>query len=184
MALTEEVEVLIFSSQQAIDEQKIKDYLQKIHDREVEEEEVHVAIQEVVDKYADHKVFHVQQTGGGYVFMTKPVHGNTIKLVLKHEHKRRLSVSCLETLSIIAYKQPITKHGINAVRGVNSDYALQRLMEKNLIEVKGYSKEIGRPLLYGTNKQFMDYFGINDLKELPILRPHSSSLIGQITNPK
>ncbi|MFT6871424.1 MAG: segregation and condensation protein B, partial [Roseivirga sp.] len=75
--------------------------------------------------------------------------------------------SALETLSIIAYKQPTTKSELEQIRGVNCDYSVQRLLEKELIEIKGKSENVGRPILYGTSDQFMDYFGINDLKDLP-----------------
>jgi segregation and condensation protein B len=86
---------------------------------------------------------------------------------LKQKSKRRLSTSALETIAIIAYKQPITKHQIEQIRGVNCDYAIQKLLEKELIEIRGKSDGIGRPVLYGTSNKFMEYFGINNLKDLP-----------------
>jgi len=73
----------------------------------------------------------------------------------------------METLAIIAYKQPVTKTDIEQIRGVNCDYAVNKLLEKELIEIKGKADTIGRPMLYGTNTKFMDYFGVNDLKDLP-----------------
>jgi len=87
--------------------------------------------------------------------------------MLKQRSKRRLSTSALETLSIIAYKQPVTKSDLESIRGVNCDYAVQKLLEKGLVEIKGKSEAIGRPLLYGTTDQFMEYFGINNINELP-----------------
>jgi len=87
--------------------------------------------------------------------------------MLKQQSKKRMSNSALETLSIIAYKQPITKSEIEQIRGVNCDYSVQKLLEKELIEIKGKSASVGRPLIYGTSNNFMEYFGINDLKELP-----------------
>ena len=74
----------------------------------------------------------------------------------------------METLSIIAYKQPISKTEIENIRGVNCDYAVQKLLDKGLIEITGKAETIGRPMLYGTTQKFMEYFGINDLVELPV----------------
>lgn len=107
------------------------------------------------------------KSGGGYQFLTKPAYQASIGILLKQQSKKRLSNSALETLSIIAYKQPITKSEAEQIRGVNCDYAIQKLLEKELVEVKGKSEGVGRPILYGTSQRFMDYFGINDLKELP-----------------
>ena len=99
--------------------------------------------------------------------MTKPAYQASIGILLKQQSKRRLSNSAMETLAIIAYKQPVTKTEIEQIRGVNCDYAVNKLLEKELIEIKGKSDSIGRPMLYGTNQKFMDYFGINNLKDLP-----------------
>nr|HAD51544.1 SMC-Scp complex subunit ScpB [Algoriphagus sp.] len=79
----------------------------------------------------------------------------------------RLSTAQMETLSIIAYKQPVTKGEIEQIRGVNCDYSVQKLLEKELVEIKGKSDQIGRPLIYGTSPKFMEYFGINSIQELP-----------------
>ena len=89
---------------------------------------------------------------------------------LKQKAKKRLSNSALETLSIIAYKQPVTKSEIEIIRGVASDYAVQKLLEKELITIKGKAEKIGRPLLYGTSDYFYEYFGINSEKDLPTLK--------------
>ena len=114
--------------------------------------------------------FELIKSGGGYQFLTKPAYQECIGILLKQQSTRRLSNSTLETLAIIAYKQPVTRNAIEQVRGVNCDYAIQKLLEKELIEIKGRSDGIGRPLLYGTSQQFMDHFGINDLRELPLLK--------------
>ena len=76
----------------------------------------------------------------------------------------------LETLSIIAYKQPVTKSEIEKIRGVNCDYTIQKLLDKELIEIEGKSEKVGRPLIYGTSVKFMDYFGINSLNQLPTIK--------------
>ena len=118
------------------------------------------------DRYA----FQVFHTGGGYQFLTKPAYQASIGILLKQQSKKRLSNAALETLSIIAYKQPITKAQIEQIRGVNCDYSIQRLLDKELLEIRGKSDTVGRPLIYGTTQNFMDYFGINDLNDLPTLK--------------
>ena len=87
--------------------------------------------------------------------------------MLKQQSQKRLSTAQLETLSIIAYKQPISKSEMEQIRGVNCDYSVHKLLEKELIIITGKSTGLGRPLLYGTSQKFMDYFGINDIKDLP-----------------
>ena len=91
--------------------------------------------------------------------MTKPAYQASIGILLKQQSKKRLSTSSLETLSIIAYKQPVTKVEVEQIRGVNCDYTVQKLLDKELIEIRGKSGSIGRPIIYGTSPQFMDYFG-------------------------
>lgn len=136
---------------------------------EVPLEDIHSALDGLLKKYEeDNFPFQIFKTGGGFHFLTKPAYQTSISILLKQKSKKRLSTSALETLAIIAYKQPITKNQVEQIRGVNCDYAIQKLLEKELIEIKGKSDGIGRPVLYGTNQKFMEYFGINDLKELPL----------------
>ncbi len=131
-------------------------------------EDIEQAIKLLEDKYnEDDFSIHPVKSGGGYQFLTKPAYQASIGILLKQQSKRRLSNSALETLAIIAYKQPVTKGEIEQIRGVNCDYSVQKLLEKELIEIKGKSDAVGRPLIYGTSQNFMDYFGINDLKDLP-----------------
>jgi segregation and condensation protein B len=135
---------------------------------DVPEKDVVQAIEDISARYDDDSyAFSLSKSAGGYQFLTKPAYQVSIGILLKQQSKRRLSNSALETLSIIAYKQPVTKSEIENIRGVNCDYAVQKLLEKGLLEIKGKSDAIGRPLLYGTSESFMEYFGINDLNELP-----------------
>ena len=99
--------------------------------------------------------------------MTKPAYQTSIGILLRQQSQKRLSTAQLETLSIIAYKQPVTKGDIEQIRGVNSDYSVQKLLEKELVDIKGKSEGLGRPILYGTSSKFMEYFGINSLSEFP-----------------
>jgi len=135
---------------------------------EVPKKDIEDALEKILNKYeSDDYSFQVENVGGGYQFMTKPAYQASIGIMLKQQSKKRLSTSALETLSIIAYKQPITKGEMEQIRGVNCDYTVQKLLEKELVEIKGKADAIGRPILYGTSQNFMEYFGINDLKDLP-----------------
>jgi segregation and condensation protein B len=109
-------------------------------------------------------------SGGGFLFLTKPAFQGILGSVLKQKVKKRLSTSAMETLSIIAYRQPISKPELEKIRGVNCDYAVQKLLEKELIVLAGKSDQPGRPILYATSQKFMDYFGINHLGDLPQLK--------------
>jgi len=135
---------------------------------DVPEEDIAGAIQRLEEKFVgDEFAFQLFKTAGGYQFLTKPAYQASIGIMLKQQSKKRLSTSAMETLSIIAYKQPISKTEIENIRGVNCDYAVQKLVDKGLIEITGKAETIGRPMLYGTTVKFMEYFGINDLMELP-----------------
>jgi len=137
-------------------------------DSDVPDKDIKKAIVELTGKYENEEYsFQFLQIGGGYLFMTKPAYQTSISIHLKQQSKRRLSNSALETLSIIAYKQPVIKSEIEKIRGVNCDYSVQKLLDKGLIEITGKTKGIGRPLIYGTSDRFIEYFGINSLEELP-----------------
>ena len=111
--------------------------------------------------------FRIVKVAGGYQFATKPEFGAWLGRMVKEKSKRKLSVSALESLAVIAYKQPVTKPEIEAIRGVNADYVMHSLLERNLITIVGRAATPGRPLLYGTTKEFLKHFGFNDLSELP-----------------
>ncbi|WP_420384843.1 SMC-Scp complex subunit ScpB [Roseivirga sp.] len=162
------IEALIFCAPKAIKVDEIKTCLSEMFEADIPLEDIEKGIQGITSKYsAEEYPFEVVQSGGGYQFLTKPAYQASIGILLKQQSKRRLSASALETLSIIAYKQPVTKSEIEQIRGVNCDYTVQKLLEKELVEIKGKADSVGRPMLYGTSDKFMDYFGINDLKELP-----------------
>lgn len=135
---------------------------------EVPEKDISEAIDHLKEKYKSEAFsYSIEKSAGGYQFLTKPAYQASIGILLKQQSKKRLSNSALETLSIIAYKQPVTKSEIEQIRGVNCDYTAQKLLEKELIEIQGKAETVGRPLIYGTSEKFMEYFGINDLEELP-----------------
>lgn len=166
--LAQHVEALVFCAPKPISEKEILSCLKEMFDADLPLKDVQDSIEKIKERYdSDDHSFGLIQSGGGYQFLTKPAYQASIGILLKQQSKKRLSNSSLETLSIIAYKQPVTKSEVELVRGVNCDYAVTKLLEKGLIEIKGKAESVGRPLLYGTSQNFMDYFGINHIKELP-----------------
>jgi segregation and condensation protein B len=166
--LQNHIEALIFCSPSPIKTNDIKSCLSEMFNADVPEEDITGAIQRLEEKFIGEEfAFQLFKTAGGYQFLTKPAYQASIGIMLKQQSKKRLSTSAMETLSIIAYKQPISKTEIENIRGVNCDYAVQKLVDKGLIEITGKAETIGRPMLYGTTPKFMEYFGINDLMELP-----------------
>ena len=162
------IEALIFCSSKPVTQKELHSTLVEMFEAEIPVNDIDEALERIKERYSsDEYAFEVVQSGGGFQFLTKPAYQSSIAIYLKQQSKRRLSTSALETLSIIAYKQPVTKAEIEQIRGVNCDYSVQKLLEKNLVEIKGKSDSVGRPLIYGTSEKFMDYFGINELSELP-----------------
>ncbi len=166
--LANHIQALVFCSPKPITEDEIQDCLKEMFDADVPVEDISNGLSTIKGKFENEDfAMELVKSGGGYQFLTKPAYQASIGILLKQQSKKRLSNSALETLSIIAYKQPITKSEAEQIRGVSCDYSIQKLLEKELVEIKGKSEGVGRPLLYGTSQKFMDYFGINDLKELP-----------------
>lgn len=175
--LQNHVEALIFCSPTPTRVAEIKACLSEMFNAEVPEGDITGAIQRLEEKYQnDEYAFQVYKAGGGYQFMTKPAYQSSIGIMLKQQSKKRLSTSAMETLSIIAYKQPISKTEVENIRGVNCDYAMQKLLDKGLIEIRGKAETVGRPMLYGTSPKFMEYFGINDIQELPTPKDFSQEV--------
>jgi segregation and condensation protein B len=126
------------------------------------------AIDELNREYeSGRRAFRIVNVAGGYQFATRPEYGAWLGAMVREKAKRKLSVSALESLAVIAYKQPVTKPEIEAIRGVNADYVLRTLLERNLVTIVGRAATPGRPLLYGTTRDFLKHFGLNDLSELP-----------------
>lgn len=111
----------------------------------------------------------IRQIGGGYRMTTRPEHHEDIRTYLQTKPSAKLSLAALETLAVIAYKQPVTLPDIMEIRGVNSASTIRTLLEKKLIETRGRKKVVGRPIMYGTSKEFSIHFGLKDLSELPTL---------------
>jgi segregation and condensation protein B len=113
------------------------------------------------------RAFRIVKMAGGWQYATLQQFAPWLGKMLREKSKRKLSVSALESLAVIAYKQPVTKPEIEAIRGVNADYVLRTLLERNLVTIVGRAATPGRPLLYGTTRDFLKHFGINDLSDLP-----------------
>lgn len=167
--LIKHIEALIFSANKPITVTEIQHCLSEMFDADISLEDVQASIQMLMVKFSDDTyAFEIVNIADGYQFLTKPAYQASIGILLKQQSKKRLSTAALETLAIIAYKQPITKAGIEQIRGVGCDYAVQKLLDKSLVEIKGKDDTPGRPILYGTSEQFMEYFGINSLQDLPV----------------
>jgi segregation and condensation protein B len=166
--LKQHIEALIFAAPQAIPFAEIHAVLVETFQTEIPEEEVQSVLKQINTQFqTDTYAFELVEIAGGYQFMTKGAYHSTVAVHLKQTTKKRLSQAALETLAIIAYKQPVTRTELEEIRGVNCDYALQKLLEKELVMIAGRSEGPGRPLLYGTSEKFMDYMGINSLADLP-----------------
>lgn len=169
--LQQHIEAIIFASEHPVTEKEISDCLTTTFGWELNKQHIQQAIVELEQRY-EHEMysFHLVQLAGGYHFMTKADYYSVINTLLEQRSRKRLSTAALETLSIIAYKQPVTKGEMEQIRGVNCDYTVQKLLEKDLISISGRADGPGKPLLYKTSPTFMDYFGINSAKDLPKLR--------------
>jgi segregation and condensation protein B len=166
--LSQHIESLIFTAEAPIGFDDIRDCLEESFGIQFHQEELEKTIAAIKEKYQEEIFsFEVVEIAGGYQFLTKGAYHNTVGIYLKQTTKRRLSRSALETLSIVAYKQPVSKGELEKIRGVNCDYAIQKLLEKELVSITGRSDGPGRALLYGTSTKFMDYFGIKSLEDLP-----------------
>lgn len=185
--LQNHIEALIFCSPSPIRVSEIQSCLSEMFNADVPEQDIADAISRLDEKFRqDEFSFQLNRSNGGYQFLTKPAYQASIGILLKQQSKKRLSTSAMETLSIIAYRQPISKTEIENIRGVNCDYAVQKLLDKQLIEITGKAETVGRPMLYGTTAKFMEYFGINDISELPVPKDFTAevNVIGENTDLK
>jgi segregation and condensation protein B len=169
------IEALIFASEKPLTTLEITDLINNAFgfmEDKIMLDQIESAIEGILEKYkAEFYPFEVRESGGGWQFLTKKDFHKTVAQLNGEKFLKRLSTAALETLSIVAYKQPVTKSEIEAIRGVSSDYAIQKLLEKDLIVITGRNENLpGHPLVYGTSKNFMDYFGLNSTDDLPKLK--------------
>ncbi len=166
--LAQQIESLIFCADGPLPLEEISACLEEAFGMKFLDEELLNTIRQLRERYSDDTFsFELVEIAGGYQFLTKGAYHPIVGAYLRQTMRRRLSGSALETLAIVAYKQPVSKSDLEKIRGVNCDYALQKLLEKELVSIMGRSDGPGRPLLYGTSPRFMDYFGLKSMEDLP-----------------
>ncbi len=169
--LKQHIEALIFVAEQSITIDEIASCLKSVFDWDIPNEDIISTIEELKTKYNHEDFsFELAEIANGYQFLTKKEYQTTLNVLLQQKAQKRLSTAALETLSIIAYKQPVTKSEVEQIRGVDCNYSIQKLLEKDLIEIKGKSEGPGKAMQFVTSKTFMEYFGIKNPKDLPQLK--------------
>jgi segregation and condensation protein B len=165
------IEAIIFAAENPVKIEELLTYFNKNTEVAFSQDELEGILFVIKEKYNnDLFPFELGEVGGGFQFLTKSDYHTAVSGFLNRNTVKRLTTAALESLAIIAYKQPVTKSILETIRGVNADYTIQKLIEKELVEISGRSDEPGRPLLYKTTQQFLDYFGINSLEDLPKLK--------------
>ncbi|WP_273447403.1 SMC-Scp complex subunit ScpB [Neolewinella agarilytica] len=166
--LPQHIEALIFAAPTPVSIEELQNVLLENFGVRFAQKVMLEAIEELNKRYdLDVHSFEIIEVAGGYQFMSKGAYHETIGTHLRMQSKKKLSRSALETLSIIAYKQPVIKSELEKIRGVSCDYAIQKLLEKELITISGRADSIGKPLLYSVTDRFLDYFGIKSIEDLP-----------------
>ncbi|MCX7716181.1 MAG: SMC-Scp complex subunit ScpB [Endomicrobia bacterium] len=158
------IETLIFITDKPLSKQKIVELIQN---PEITEEIVEEIILELQTFYMQNSAIEIRNVAEGYQMATKPEYSEYVRRLYKDRTMLRLSPAAVETLAIIAYRQPITKAEIEETRGVDCTAVLETLLERKLIKIIGRKEVVGRPLLYGTTQEFLKYFGLNSLSDLP-----------------
>ncbi|HOX09239.1 MAG TPA: SMC-Scp complex subunit ScpB [Candidatus Omnitrophota bacterium] len=159
------IEALLFTSEKPITIEQMKEVLE-----EVEAKDIKAALAELQTEYETlGRSFKVYEVAGGYQMVTAPEFADYLKKFYRVKSKDKLTKPALETLAIVAYRQPITKADIEDIRGVNVDGVIKTLADRQLIKITGRKDAPGRPILYGTTKEFLDRFGLSSLNELPKL---------------
>ena len=182
--LHQHIEALIFTTEQAITPDEMMACLKAVYGWELKKEDILQITDAIREKYASEEfAFELNEIAGGFQFLSKKEFHSTIHVMLQLKEKKRLSTAALETLAIIAYKQPISKPELEHIRGVSCDYSIQKLLEKELIVIAGKSDGPGKPLLYATSKNFMDHFGLRSVKDLPKLKDIQSAEANEIGLP-
>ena len=162
------VEALLFVADEPLSASRIAKVL------EADPGEVESALAELAAHYRDEeRGIQLREVAGGWRFYTHPAYHDLIERFVLSWDTRRLSQAALEALAVIAYHQPVTRAGVNSVRGVNSDAVIASLMEKGLVREVGRDRESGNAILYGTTRTFLEKFGLKDLAELPPLEEFS-----------
>lgn len=161
--LKELIESLIFVSLEPLSLEKIKSVLQEFPQEEIEQ-----AIKDLLESYVSNESgIQIIQSAGGFLFSTKPEFDSWIRSLFRIEKKNKLSPAALETLSAVAYHQPITLAEVSALRGVDAAHTLKVVLRKKLVKIVGRKKSPGKPLIYRTTDKFLSHFGLSTIKDLP-----------------
>ncbi|PIU42002.1 MAG: SMC-Scp complex subunit ScpB [Candidatus Omnitrophica bacterium CG07_land_8_20_14_0_80_42_15] len=165
------IEALLFASNKPVSINNFSEILEDIDSREIRE-----LLNELKKEYEDtQKPVSITEIAGGFQFATDPYYAPWIRKLYKQDKHSRISMPALETLAVIAYRQPITRSEIEAIRGVNVDGVIHSLLERALIKTCGRKETAGRPILYSTTTEFLKHFGLNSLNELPKLKEFSEA---------
>ena len=156
------IEAVLFATDEALPESKLAGIV------ETTGKQVRECVDSLNARYeANHNAFRIEQIAGGYQMLTQPIYNSWLKKMVKVRSDSKLSPAAMETLAIIAYKQPIIRADIEAIRGVAVGEVIRSLMYKGLVKIAGRAEILGRPMLYGTTKKFLEIFGLNSVKDLP-----------------
>lgn len=180
--IAQQIEALVFASEQGITAEEIQAVLEAATEREHSLASISETLEALEAKYAaDTQVLELKRINNAYQLLTKAVYYPVVGQLQQYRARKKLSQAAMETLAIIAYRQPITKLEIEQIRGVNCDYSVQRLLDRGLIQIAGKSSAIGHPILYATSDFFMDYFGMDTPADLPRLKDivNEDNTIGQ-----
>lgn len=162
-ALARHVEAVLMTIDRPMNAGKIADVLELDTPKPVVD-----AIKQLNDAYEQTgRAFRIEQVAGGYQVLTQPQYRQPLARLHKAKVEAKLSPAAMETLAIIAYRQPVLRADIESIRGVASGEVIRSLMDRNLVKIAGRADEIGRPMLYGTTKRFLEVFGLSSIKELP-----------------
>ncbi len=160
------IEAIIFASPEPITDRRIRECIEGSEDYDIDSK-----VNELNGEYEKNgRSFRIIKVAGGYQMTTLPDYELWVRRVFVARGRLRLSPQALETLSIVAYRQPVSKPTMESIRGINCDGVIKTLLERNLINIKGREDSPGRPILYGTTIEFLRYFGLNNLKDLPELK--------------
>ncbi len=167
LQLQQHIEALIFASEEALNLSAVRAAIGS----DLTADELQAIVERLNQEYeASGRSFQIYRIAGGYRFLARPEFGDILKKLLAPKIRKRLSNSLLEVLAVIAYNQPVSRGEIQQIRGASPDYALDRLLLRGFIEVRGRADSPGKPLQYGTTTEFLDMFNLSSLKELPELR--------------
>jgi len=162
------IEAMLVSSDRPLKPSALVDALCVHLDRPITAKTISQAVVLLNEQYdSDARAFRIEEISGGYRLMTRPEHASIVAAMHRSRATTRLSKPALETLSIIAYRQPITRAELEAIRGVAAGEVVRTLMDRRLVKITGRAEELGRPMLYGTTRQFLDTFGLASVKDLP-----------------